>query len=88
MADDLEQLEQKGIEHLEKIEHELEEIKQRTGGRWNSLRNGLWQGVGAVIGSILGVLLIGFLLSLFGVIPGLSDAKNYIEKAAEVAPHR
>ena len=80
--------EQKGIEHLEKIEQELGEIKERTGGRWNSLRNGLWQGMGAVVGSVFGVILIGAFLTLFGIIPGLGELREILQNAFDALPRR
>lgn len=85
MADNLEQ---ESVEHLENIEQELKEIKERTGGRWNSLRNGLWQGIGAVVGSIIGLVLIGFLLNLFGIVPGLREIKEVLQGAVDSMPRR
>lgn len=81
-------IEQEGIEHLEVIEQELKEIKERTGGRWNSLRNGLWQGIGAAVGWVVGLILLGLVLSYSGVIPGFGEIVTYFKGVASVAPHR
>lgn len=85
---DTETIEEKGLEHLEKIEHELIEIKQRTGGRWNSLRNGLYQGAGAVAGGVVAVVLISWLLSILGVIPGFGEVGKYLQDAIKEARMR
>jgi hypothetical protein len=74
-------VEEKSLDHLKKIEHELVEIKERTGGTWNSLRNGLLQGAGAVVGSILTVVFIGWLLSVLGVLPGFGQLGQSIQNA-------
>jgi hypothetical protein len=83
-----EELEKQGIEHLEKIEQELKEIKERTGGRLNSLRNGLWQGIGAVVGWVVGLVLLGFVLSYSGIIPGFGEIVEYLKSVASTTPHR
>jgi uncharacterized membrane protein YczE len=79
MASDIEQ---EGIEHLEHIEQKLDELKERSGtSPWVALRNGVFQGAGAIVGSIAAVLLIGCLLSLFGIIPGFSVIGQEIQNA-------
>jgi hypothetical protein len=78
----MDELEEKGIEHLEHIEQELKEIKERTGvSQWVSLRNGIFQGAGAVVGGIIAVVLLGWLLSVLGVIPGFATIGNTIQDA-------
>ena len=72
-------IEEEGLDHLENIEKELKEIKERTGGRWNSMRNGLYQGAGAVLGSIIAVLFLGWLLSIVGFIPGFGQVGQSIQ---------
>lgn len=81
-------LEKESVEHLENIEQELKEIKEKTGGRWNSLRNGLWQGIGAAVGWVLGLVLLGFVLSNAGVIPGFGEIVEYLKGVASAAPRR
>jgi len=72
-------IEEEGLKHLEQIEQSLGEIKERTPapGRWFVL--GLWQGAGALLGGILALTLLGWLLSVFGVIPGFSTIAHYFQ---------
>ncbi|MEJ0054042.1 MAG: hypothetical protein WDN10_04985 [bacterium] len=74
---------EEGIEHLERIETELEEIRKRTGGTTRAFVNGLFQGGGAIIGGVLAILLIGAILAFLGLIPGLGDVAAYIHSAVE-----
>ena len=73
--------EAKELEHLANIESELEEIKRRTPTGLRSLINGMLSGGGAIIGGILAVVLIGWVLAFFGVIPGLTYIAAYIKEA-------
>jgi hypothetical protein len=57
--------EQEGLKHLENIEHELEEIKDRTPSGRRAFLNGLLQGGGALLGGIIALILLGLLLSFF-----------------------
>ncbi len=82
-------IEHKGLEHLEKIESELKEIKlQQKGSRWQSLRNGLWQGAGAIIGGVAAVIVLGWILSFLGVIPGFGEMAHYIQQAFQQSRYR
>jgi hypothetical protein len=72
-------IEQKGVEHLRHIEKELEEIKDRTPTSSRAFLNGILQGGGAIVGSIAALILLGWLLSVFGVIPGFSDIAQYLQ---------
>ncbi len=67
-----------GLEHLERIETELEEIKERTADPKRSLLNGMLSGAGAIVGSIVSLVLLGLALSLLGFIPGLGEMTNYL----------
>ena len=78
-----EDIEKEGLEHLERIEQDLDEIKNRTGGRWNSLRNGIWQGAGVVVGGIVAVVLLGWVLGALGVIPGIGEWTAVFQEALE-----
>lgn len=66
------------LAELQDIEHELKEIKVRMIGPKRALINGVMQGMGAVLGSIAAVAFIGWLLSVFGLIPGFSQLADYI----------
>ena len=71
-----------GIEHLEHIETELEEIKKRTGGTTRAFISGLFQGGGAVVGGVIAIVLIGLILSFLGLIPGLGTVVTYLQNAS------
>lgn len=73
------QIEKQGLKHLEHIEQELEEIKERTPAPGRSFINGIWQGAGALLGGILALTLLGWTLSLFGIIPGFADISHYFQ---------
>lgn len=68
-----------GIEHLKEIENDLEEIKERTGNPRRSFVNGIFQGAGAIVGSIIALALLGILLSVLGVIPGFDIVTEYFK---------
>ncbi len=78
-----EHIEEEGLKHLEQIEQELGEIKERTPTPSRSFTNGLLQGAGALIGGIFALALLGWLLSLFGVIPGFVDISHYIQNSVD-----
>ena len=81
MADTDDQLEE-GLERLEHIEENLEEIKnQASTSRWIAFRNGIWQGAGALVGGVLAVIFLGWVLSLFGLIPGLGTIVHLVQEA-------
>lgn len=66
------------IKQLIKIERRLEEIKNRTGNTKRAFLYGTLQGAGAVIGSIVALMLLGWFLSALGVIPGFGDIAEYL----------
>ncbi|MDB5225337.1 MAG: hypothetical protein JWL87_289 [Candidatus Adlerbacteria bacterium] len=60
-----------------KVEKLLDEIKENTTIRpTRNFMNGVLQGAGIVVGTIVGIALIGWLLSIFGVIPGFNIIVN------------
>ena len=67
-----------GLEHLQKIENELEEIKERTNDPKRSLFNGVLSGAGAILGSIAALIILGWLLSLLGILPGFGSLAVYL----------
>lgn len=73
-------VDKEAIEHLESIEEELKDINSKTITPKRALLNGVMQGLGAVIGSIAAVALLGWLLHVFGLIPGLSEFAAYFEE--------
>ncbi len=74
---------QTGLQHLENIEHELGEIKERTASSKRSLFNGVLQGVGAIVGGVIAIVAIGGLLSLIGIIPGFGDIAAYLHSIVD-----
>lgn len=58
-------------EEARKVEALLDEIKSNTESKPSkSFVNGMLYGAGIVLGTIVGVVLVGWLLSILGVIPG------------------
>ena len=58
-------------QEVRKVEALLGEIKENTEARpAKSFFNGVLYGAGIVLGTIVGVVLVGWLLSILGVIPG------------------
>ena len=74
-----ERVEKEGLKHLENIEQELGEIKEHTPTPTRAFTYGLWQGAGAFLGGILALTLLGWALSLFGIIPGFTDIAKYFQ---------
>lgn len=74
---------EEGLEHLVRIEEELEEIKERTPTKAKSFVHGIWYGAGAFIGGVLAITLLGYGLSVFGVIPGLGDITRYLQDSVD-----
>ncbi len=79
---------EKGLRHLRHIDKELGDIRDRTGNPWMSFRNGILQGMGAIVGSVLAVALIGWVLSFFGIIPGFGHIATYLHSLVDRTPTR
>jgi hypothetical protein len=75
-----EQVQAEALERLEHIEEDLDVIKNNTPGRYRAFVYGLWHGVGALVGGIVGLTLIGWLLTALGVLPGVSELVPYLEQ--------
>lgn len=88
MEEKLNPAEKEGLEHLREIEKDLDEIKERTVTPKRAFINGIFQGGGAVVGGILAVILLGWLLWISGIIPGLDRIAPYIENATQRASGR
>ncbi len=58
------------LRELKKIREELKDINENTGSFWGYFLHGILYGGGAIIGGIITVILIGYILSIIGVIPG------------------
>ncbi len=62
----------------EGIKSDLENIKHLTGDSRAWFWRGIMQGAGAIVGSIAMLILLGWLLSILGVIPGVAEIADYI----------
>ncbi len=80
---DQEQFQKKGLQHLRRIENELEDIKDRTGSPKRLFLNGMLYGAGAFVGGILAIILGGWLLSIAGFIPGFAEIADIINAAIQ-----
>lgn len=58
------------LQELKKITEELKDINTNTGSFWGSFLRGVLSGGGAIVGGVLTVVLVGYVLSILGVIPG------------------
>jgi MFS family permease len=76
------QVEDEGLEVLEKIEAEVRQIEKHTPSPKRAFYMGIMQGMGVVVGSLLAVILLGWLLHIFGLIPGLKDVTEYLQDAS------
>lgn len=65
------------IEKLEEIKSDLEDLKHLTGSSKEWFYRGILQGAGAIIGSILMLIVLGWVLSILGIIPGVSEIADY-----------
>jgi len=66
------------VKHLIKIEHKIDEIKNRTGSFLRAFVGGVLYGVGWILGGIIAIVALSWILSLMGVIPGLADIAQYL----------
>lgn len=76
------------LRQLKRIEKELEEIKERTANPKRSFFIGILQGAGAIIGGIFAVALIGWILAVLGIVPGLGDIVAYLRSVVNNVPTR
>ena len=74
--------EREGLEHLTRIEADLEEIRRRTPSPRHALVNGLFQGAGALVGGVVALALLGWVLSFFGIIPGVGTITKSLQDAS------
>ncbi len=68
------------IEQLEEIKTDLQDLKKLTGSSKVWFLRGMLQGAGAIIGSIAMLILLTWLLSVLGVIPGASELSDFIRE--------
>jgi uncharacterized membrane protein len=82
MADD-----EREIRELKKITEEIRAVKMNTGSAWGAFFRGMLSGGGAVVGSIVAIILIGVALSVMGIIPGLQTIVAAINGAIANIKH-
>lgn len=68
------------VRQLREIKKELKNIESNTSAKWWII-HGMLYGAGWIIGSLLAILIIGWVLSLLGVIPGLNHIVSAIQDA-------
>lgn len=86
-----EQVQAEALERLEHIEEDLDEIRERTPSRRKAFVYGIWHGIGALVGGIVGLTLIGWLLTFLGVLPGVGELAPYLQQMvdnAQLSPQR
>ncbi len=71
------------VEKLEEIQTDLQDLKHLTGSSTEWFYRGIFQGAGAIVGSILMLIFIGWALSFLGFFPGFSDIAAYISTYAD-----
>lgn len=60
-------------EQLEKIDKRLLGIFYKTESLWRAFVRGMLHGIGGIFGVVLSVVIIGWVLNVMGVIPGLKQ---------------
>ncbi len=78
-------IERKGLRSLARIENELEEIKDRTANPKRTFINGIIYGAGAFVGGVLAIILLGWVLSIAGFIPGAAEIAQVIQDTMQSA---
>ena len=71
------------VKKLEAIQTDLEDLKSVTGSTTAWFYRGMMQGAGAIIGSLAMLILLGWVLSFLGFIPGFRDIADYISGYAD-----
>lgn len=61
---------------LKKINENLQSIDKKLGSYWSNLFKGLLYGLGTVVGAGLAIILIGWFLTVIGVIPALKKTSD------------
>lgn len=68
------------IRQLREIRQELEAIRENTAAK-TSFWHGILYGIGWIIGSLVALVLVGWLLSVLGIIPGLNHIVAVFQNA-------
>jgi len=81
--DERTKIEKEGLKDLKAIKGELKELKDLTAGYPRSFVTGLFYGAGWIIGSIIALALLGWFLSVIGLVPGLGALASVIHNAVD-----
>jgi len=67
---------------LQRVEGILDDIKQNTSTPWwRWIISGLLYGAGWVVGTVLAFAALGWILSIFGIIPGFDQIAAWLQSA-------
>jgi hypothetical protein len=69
--------------NLKKIENELSHMDKASSGIWRTLWRGCVYGAGYVIGTIIIIVVVGWILNIIGVIPALNNQVAEFRAALE-----
>jgi hypothetical protein len=62
--------------------------KKLSSGSWKSFLHGILGGVGSIIGAAAAILLIGYLLNIFGIIPAFRNEVRQIQHLLQQAAQK
>ena len=69
---------------LKKIEKELTEIRNQSNVSWKrTIFIGILQGAGWLLGTIIAAALIGWILSILGIIPGFNEFESKLQNVID-----
>lgn len=69
---------------IQRVEEVLEDIRHNTAPSWwRTILNGFLYGAGIVIGTIVAIAALGWLLSVFGIIPGFDKIATYLQSIVQ-----
>ena len=68
-------------EHLEKIEDEIIHMRKKSTSIWNALWIGIVYGAGYIVGVVLLIVIVGWILNIFGFIPAINRLAEELSAA-------
>jgi len=69
---------------LHRIEEELGKIHKAVNEDWKSFfLRGFFRGSGFVVGTVIAIALAGWLLNIFGVLPGIGEVASKLQTILE-----
>lgn len=82
------EIEAKQLKELREISEDLEVLRVQSTSHKASFVRGVFQGAGAVVGGVIALALLGWLLTLLGVIPGFDSFEQYLDTVVRDFEHR